>query len=237
MQRRKKEREDILTGGAVCGQISQPTDKLSQSKTELSTIETPVIDKSQSEQIERKLLHFLCDQTLPIDSNVLCSYVHKNYLQMTEQICHQIVEQLLQKFVLQNLIVMSVGLTTSELKNYSITSIDHLKLTNFVQEIDGIATTEDTKNSDNNSLKRPNSMTEEKDTKVAKIDDKSDDLLENLLSLPTIREKQSKQIGEEILALLSKPTAKERSLVEQFQSGGRRSGARVLPTRNQRRVH
>lgn len=49
---------------------------------------------------------------------------------------------------------------------------------------------------------------------------KTDDLIENLLNLPSTREKESKKVGEEILDLLSKPTAKERSLVEKFKSQG-----------------
>ncbi|XP_052872823.1 N6-adenosine-methyltransferase MT-A70-like protein [Anopheles cruzii] len=47
----------------------------------------------------------------------------------------------------------------------------------------------------------------------------------SLLSLPSTREKQSKKVGEEILELLSKPTAKERSLAEKFKSQG---GAQVM---------
>lgn len=43
--------------------------------------------------------------------------------------------------------------------------------------------------------------------------------------MPSTREKQNKQVGEEILELLSKPTAKERSLVEKFKSVG---GAQVM---------
>jgi mRNA (2'-O-methyladenosine-N6-)-methyltransferase len=40
------------------------------------------------------------------------------------------------------------------------------------------------------------------------------------LSLPSTREKQNKQVGEEILELLTKPTSKERSLAEKFKSQG-----------------
>lgn len=42
--------------------------------------------------------------------------------------------------------------------------------------------------------------------------------------MPSTREKHNKQVGEEILELLSKPTAKERSLAEKFKSQG---GAQV----------
>lgn len=43
--------------------------------------------------------------------------------------------------------------------------------------------------------------------------------------MPSTREKQSKQVGEEILELLTKPTAKERSVAEKFKSHG---GAQVM---------
>lgn len=38
--------------------------------------------------------------------------------------------------------------------------------------------------------------------------------------MPSTKEKESKKVGEEILDLLSKPTAKERSLTERFRSQG-----------------
>lgn len=42
----------------------------------------------------------------------------------------------------------------------------------------------------------------------------------SLLSMPSTLEKQNKEFGVEILELLSKPTAKERSLAEKFKSAG-----------------
>lgn len=63
----------------------------------------------------------------------------------------------------------------------------------------------------------------EKKPKESTIHDASD--IMSLLSLPSTKEKQSKQVGEEILELLSKPTAKERHLTEKFKSQG---GAQVM---------
>ncbi|XP_054737442.1 N6-adenosine-methyltransferase MT-A70-like protein [Anastrepha obliqua] len=62
-----------------------------------------------------------------------------------------------------------------------------------------------------------------KDT-AGSVADASDDIM-SLLSMPSTREKQSKQVGEEILELLTKPTAKERSVAEKFKSHG---GAQVM---------
>lgn len=50
-------------------------------------------------------------------------------------------------------------------------------------------------------------------------------MFQSLLSMPSTREKESKKVGEEILDLLSKPTAKEKSLAERFRSQG---GAQVM---------
>ncbi|XP_054169069.1 N6-adenosine-methyltransferase catalytic subunit-like [Oppia nitens] len=225
MQRRKKVREDILTGSAVCGQTTQTV-------TDNTPItDTPVIDKSKCEQMERKLLHFLSDQTLrlPIDSHVLYTHISKTCDQIDEQNCHQIVNDLLQKFLLQDMIVMSENLKTNIESTtvgivYSITSIDHIKLMTFAQEVNAINGSEESKTTIESSGDN-NAISDERDAKRVKIDNKTDDnLLESLLSLPTIREKQSKQMGEEILDLLSRPTAKERSIVEQFRSVG---GAQV----------
>jgi mRNA (2'-O-methyladenosine-N6-)-methyltransferase len=44
--------------------------------------------------------------------------------------------------------------------------------------------------------------------------------LQSLLSLASTREKENKRIGEEILELLSRPSAKEKTLAERFRSGG-----------------
>lgn len=46
----------------------------------------------------------------------------------------------------------------------------------------------------------------------------SGDDIESLLSLASTREKESKKLGEELLELLSKPTAKEKNLLESFRS-------------------
>lgn len=58
----------------------------------------------------------------------------------------------------------------------------------------------------------------EKKPKETAIHDTSD--IFSLLSLPSTKEKQSKQVSSEILELLSKPTAKEKFNTEKFKSQG-----------------
>lgn len=45
-------------------------------------------------------------------------------------------------------------------------------------------------------------------------------LRQSLLSAQSIRERETKKVGEEIMELLSKPTAKEQSLAQRFRSQG-----------------
>ncbi|XP_074598861.1 methyltransferase like 3 [Brevipalpus obovatus] len=47
-----------------------------------------------------------------------------------------------------------------------------------------------------------------------------EEILGKLLSLPTIKEREDKKLTKEILDLLSKPTAKDKLLIEKFQSVG-----------------
>lgn len=61
--------------------------------------------------------------------------------------------------------------------------------------------------------------------KQARHERKHTEDIMSLISMPTIREKESKKVGEQILDLLSKQTSKEKSLAERFRSQG---GAQVM---------
>lgn len=47
-------------------------------------------------------------------------------------------------------------------------------------------------------------------------------LVQSLISMPSIREKEKKKVNDEIMKLLDKKTVKEKSLCEQFRSKGGR---------------
>lgn len=79
----------------------------------------------------------------------------------------------------------------------------------------------DHNNSSNSNLSNPSSSLFSKQSIRAPnkhlLTSTGDDV-ESLLSLSSTREKESKKLGEELLELLSKPTAKERNLLESFRS-------------------
>ncbi|RWS04063.1 N6-adenosine-methyltransferase subunit-like protein [Dinothrombium tinctorium] len=206
------------------------------------------------ESVERKLLQCLCDVALkiPIDSRSLFTFV-KKALNADESCDHKTIDSLLQKFALQGLITTVNDSFTTEGETCTIVStVDHSKLIAFAHEVDAKVTSDekdDSKtsiiNSETQGLKRSNeanSFSERNSKKRKSIDrdkstvgssnlsrSKSEDgfdseILESLLSLPSAREKENKKMGEELLELLSKPTAKEKSIVERFRSVG---GAQV----------
>lgn len=77
-------------------------------------------------------------------------------------------------------------------------------------------------NTSNNNLLpivKPKSLPPRNQLSVGlKYTESADDDLESLLSLSSTKERESKKLGEELLELLSKPTAKERNLMERFRS-------------------
>jgi mRNA (2'-O-methyladenosine-N6-)-methyltransferase len=118
------------------------------------------------------------------------------------------------KKLAKNKIIQCKEISISNEIGYEIHFLDHEMLNNFYSELLHEAETSDTKA----HVKEEASVVHDGDAVVSSLNDTSD--IMSLLSLPSTKEKQSKQVGEEILELLSKPTAKERSLVEKFKSQG-----------------
>lgn len=172
-------------------------------------------------EIEQILLQILSDNTLllPISSVQL---IEKMSSTRFKPVSINTLSYFLQKFATQSYISIKKTTTTNGFEVYLVDYSRIQSLTDAANDViesgggvgcmkrkcefDGGGGCED---SSNNS-------------KSLKVDDSD---IMSLLSMPSTREKQNKQVGEEILELLSKPTAKERSLVEKFKSEG---GAQVM---------
>ncbi|XP_023222300.1 N6-adenosine-methyltransferase catalytic subunit-like [Centruroides sculpturatus] len=229
LQRRKKEREGIvlsITGelsGSGSPRSNSPIPNLQQTPKEETNI---VTEFKINPEIEQNLLVCLCDVALnlPTDSRSLLSSVTKS---LNIEIKHIVLENLLQKFAAQELITITESYTPEGKSCIVVSNIDHTKLQAFSHDL--VATKSIKKNEDDNEKDKTPNEDEGKSKLPHKIKDglkkgKNNDTIESLLSLPSTREKENKKLGEEILELLSKPTAKERSLVERFRSQG---GAQV----------
>ncbi|EFX87640.1 hypothetical protein DAPPUDRAFT_192406 [Daphnia pulex] len=208
LQKRRKEREDLLGGG-----------------DSTSTINLSSSSKEANKDIENCVLRILTDATLslPSDSRIIC---HNVSTQIGYIVSHTIVSNLLQKFAAQELIRLVDGIQENQ-PVLTITHAEHARLVAMVTE-DQLGNAISLKRKlEAEELALPaQTVTVKEDiskSKREKKDSKNHDVM-NLLSLPSTREKENKKMGEEILDLLSKPTVKEKSLAERFRSQG---GAQV----------
>ncbi|KAK6186182.1 hypothetical protein SNE40_008270 [Patella caerulea] len=233
LQQRKKEREGLAkelgvspsststassasssTTSVVDSGLNTPT-----SKASFDNVSVPVSAPNESTtlpkkeiihpEIEKKLPYVLCDMNLalPAESSVITGLLNK---MLGQDVSVSIVEELLEKFSAQQILKIGSDKTT-----FTITSVDLSKLSALYSDVGG---TRKRKRDDDDDL-------EEEDTSSSKHQKKNesalpDDSIESLLNTQSAKEKENKKVNEEILQILSQPTAKEQYLVEKFKSRG-----------------
>ncbi|KAG1704373.1 N6-adenosine-methyltransferase catalytic subunit [Nymphon striatum] len=223
LHKRRKEREDL----GLCLTPSGSDSKLDNTSSSVTAKNDTSSDNSKEDsidnQIEIHLISYLCDVSLqfPLQSKVIKNVLSK---QLDADILQSNVDNLLQKFAAQDLISIQNELSSNENNVITVISTEHTKLLAVVHTLSA-------KNSspDEDTIKKKRKRNENEDSNRAKevktetaneSPHKERETVESLLSMPSIREKEIKKVGEEILDLLSKPTAKEKSLVEKFKSQG-----------------
>ncbi|KAH3711089.1 N6-adenosine-methyltransferase catalytic subunit-like [Dreissena polymorpha] len=161
----------------------------------------PAVEKKLLVVVEKKLLVVLSQ--LGVETYSSAEVAKK----LDEDISIDVVENLLQKFAAQQLIVVSADHSKSQTSGrLIIQSVDLPKLSAVT---DGELN--ERKRKATNDSPEEHSKPKKQDTKVS---------VESLLSAQTAKEKESKKMTEEILQLLSAPTSKEKSLMERFKSQG-----------------
>lgn len=255
LEKRKKERQDILGSSlsgessvnksysleaAVSSPVTAAHDSASVcSEGDENTVETA--PTKLDPELEHALLRELAQVslTIPITSLELTAALKAT---LNRHASNSVVCNFLQKFATQKLINIR-DIVKNGKQMLEITFVEHTKLMAMVAELEG-GKSEETESTveENTGVKRKREESTQGSTSVVKcarlIDDeegrkkkdvkskdaKTADIM-SLLSMHTTREKEIKKVGEEILDLLSKPTAKEKSLAERFRSQG---GAQVM---------
>ncbi|XP_030369247.1 N6-adenosine-methyltransferase MT-A70-like protein isoform X2 [Scaptodrosophila lebanonensis] len=213
LEKRKKERFDILA--------DKNEDSQSNIKKEL--VEADV-------EVEKAVLQTLSSSTLvlPIVSTQVVDKVAGN---LEKPPSMEMVNYILGKLANQGAISIK-NVTIGTDAGCEVISVETKELLEIYNEFvtDNCAHKEDSKrkHEEDADYDKQQRKTLKADANAARKEstslDASDDIM-SLLSMPSTREKQSKQVGEEILELLTKPTAKERSVAEKFKSHG---GAQVM---------
>ncbi|KAL1488038.1 hypothetical protein ABEB36_015411 [Hypothenemus hampei] len=217
LEKRKKERQDILGSNLIGSSSSGP--KLENSPSPAGKEETNKNENVPEDEdlikvdpeLERALLKELADVTLqlPINSNDLTNTIQTK---LQKIVFHRKVCNLLQKFATQKLILLN-DCIKERINCLEIASVEVSKVNAMIAEC------ENPVESKKRHLESEETIDDEEEKrKKDKTEHKTD--IFSLLSMPSTKEKETKKIGEEILDLLSKPTAKERSLAERFRSQG-----------------
>lgn len=155
--------------------------------------------------IKSKLIEVLGDESnnLPFDYQTICSKIS------TEAQNNLPIKNFLVQFSVENIIELRDYSNDESERNFFITTIDYVKL-NSLREKKADPDADKGKEIDGDNNTNEPSRAEQSTTDVNNV--------ECILSLQSAKEKENKKISEEILHLLSKPTAKELSLFEQFKS-------------------
>lgn len=221
LQQRRRERQGIgVQDNDSSGTDASQPDTTASVPTDQSSVSNKQTDKvlKVDPLLENNLLECLCDPSLtfPVDSvqltNSLSSKLDEN------SIPHTAVESLLHKFAVQDFICIKHGTSPDGTTCTIVTTTNHLK-------IDAVRRNFPSKEDKSNSKKRKRENDSSNPVLLPVIAQtkpriESADDLESLLSMPTMKEMESKKVGEEILDLLNVPSHKEQSTVEKFKSQG-----------------
>ncbi|KAF7398879.1 N6-adenosine-methyltransferase catalytic subunit [Vespula maculifrons] len=209
LQKRKRERHELFT--------------LTSSIPSTSTADSPLpgdsntsLIKSDHNEYERDILCILHESlpNLPITSAEIIDQLRKN---LNADVSSSDIHKILEKLAAQDIIKIK-EVTENEVFGYTVLSVAESQSSCLSQSDD----TENPESAETSASELNDYIPSEKQMK---IDKKNTEDIMSLISMPTIREKESKKVGEQILDLLSKQTSKEKSLAERFRSQG---GAQVM---------
>lgn len=228
LEKRKKERQDILSSSTLAAPLSLTSGLKSESFEERKS--SLKVELDTVSDVDRTLLQILSDGTLllPVNSVQLGENVEAR---LGRPVTKDSIQYFLKKLAAQSIINIKNVSIGSE-SGYEVILVDQkvvLNLNNEFQSEGGLSKpAEDLKRKHDSDIDDDeNSSKSSKFEKKSSLKEQSNDATDimSLLSMPSTLEKQSKQVGEEILELLTKPTAKERFLAEKFKSHG---GAQVM---------
>lgn len=210
LQKRKRERNELFTLTSTASLSSSPSSESQNIIVETSSVRS---DHSEYEQDVLCILHE-STSNLPITSADLLDQLRKN---LSADVSYADMNKILEKFAAQDVIKIK-EVTEDGVFGYTILSI--IEAQSVQSPLAQSLIVESPDRTESSVSESNEDAPPEKQSKQDKIED-----IMSLITMPTIREKESKKVGEQILDLLSKQTSKEKSLAERFRSQG---GAQVM---------
>ncbi|KAK7483066.1 hypothetical protein BaRGS_00025729 [Batillaria attramentaria] len=198
------------TSAAVTTSAKSSDRSLSPAPAASSTaLKSPSVDPSKVDpEIEKKLLLVLCDISLdiPSEASIIAEHTSKTLGRKVEL---PVIEVLLKKLAAQSLISI-ISKEVDGKTHITVISLD-------ISQLEAMSA-EKTEKSSKKRARDSDAGDAEPSAKAAKSGGVTD--IESLLSMQSTKEREEKKTNEEILQLLSKPTAKEKYLVEKFKTPG-----------------
>lgn len=204
LQKRKRERHELLTSTPIPSALT----------AESACPDSNASSRSDHSEYERDVLCILHESlpSLPITSADLIDQLRKN---LNADVSSTDIHKILERLAAQDIVKIK-EVTENGVFGYTVLSVTESQSSCQSQS-------DDTEIAENIEASELNDHAPSE--KQTKMDKKNTEDIMSLISMPTIREKESKKVGEQILDLLSKQTSKEKSLAERFRSQG---GAQVM---------
>ncbi|XP_071542409.1 N(6)-adenosine-methyltransferase catalytic subunit METTL3 [Panulirus ornatus] len=235
IKKRKAERETILSS-VVGGGSNSPSSFIPPVETTSPTSLVPgaAPNNTDDSNLECALLECLNGALPPVQSGQLSQTLSTKLRRTLEP---KVIDNLLQKFAYKELISITQDIGEGR-TTITVTAVQHSRVTAVLgaeyreKKPHPVATSLQDEIPVAEKVTVPVSeppmkiLREDKDIKNEKEkrkETREDDVM-SLLSAQSIRERETKKVGEEIMELLSKPTAKEQSIAQRFRSQG---GAKV----------
>ncbi|XP_031561596.1 N6-adenosine-methyltransferase subunit METTL3-like [Actinia tenebrosa] len=217
LQKRRRERQGINAGEGD-GTATPPPSSPQPAEEVTSTTKTEVVKVDP--MLENHLIECLWASTfiLPVDSLHILNHLLTK-IKTDIPATREAVENLLQKFAIQDFISIKKGTAKDGNPCVIVTDKDHSKLDAVAQELNN--DTDEKSSSRKRKRESESSDTSAKgaiSSKSLKTD--SDDELQALLSMPTMKEQETKKVGTDILDLLNVPSHQQQSTLEKFKSQG-----------------
>ncbi|XP_001606001.2 N6-adenosine-methyltransferase subunit METTL3 [Nasonia vitripennis] len=211
LQKRKRERHELFTLTAGASLSSSPNSEPLRSPGPTTSVSS---NHAEYEQDVLCILHET-HANLPITSAEILDQLRKN---LNADVSHAEINKILEKLSSQEVVKIK-EVTEDGVFGYTILSFAEAQPLHAQCLPDIIENAESTESTTSETSDNP------PPDKQMKLDTKSTEDIMSLILMPTIREKENKKVGEQILDLLSKQTSKEKSLAERFRSQG---GAQVM---------
>jgi len=229
--------EGITTSSPSSGRNNEDTVKTISEKEERQTVKSVKSTEELAEidaSLEKNVVDLLCNTllNLPVSSEDIKDALYKNKRQRSSETAIRTILEKLEAQALISVNKTSSGLSVSECQYSKLEAVFEEKKVQDSKPADCPTEAKRARKTERDETRSKSPASSSKRSTSERKSDKTSNnknAIENLLAMPTMKEKEINKVGEEIIELLNEPTAKELSLMEKFKSQGGTSVKEFCP--------